>query len=172
MASLSTALTVEVLLAEGTGPADAAIRDVIKADTGLTLAWDVHETAEAVRLIDQEHPQAALFSHSLMKTHLLTTIRATSDKSPPTKILVISTHNDSRFALRAIEAGASGYMLEDRAFEELAIAVKVMMAGRTYLSPGIAGMSGLPDVSPPLNAERKPIKPITQPTRHKRPRRI
>jgi DNA-binding NarL/FixJ family response regulator len=131
---------VKVLLAEANGPAGAAIRDVIKSIVGVDLVWDARETSEALRFIGETHPDVALFSHSLMKSQLLTTIRATAAKSLHTRILVISMHNDSRFALRTIEAGASGYMLGDRAFEELGAAVNVIVSGRTYLSPGIAGM--------------------------------
>lgn len=128
-----------LLLVAQQGAADAAMRDVIASIEGVNLAWDVQEIAEALRLIEETHPDAALFSHSLMASELLSTIRATADRSSRTKILVVSMHNDSRFALRAIEAGASGYMFQDRAFEELGEALKSILAGHTYLSPGIAG---------------------------------
>jgi DNA-binding NarL/FixJ family response regulator len=132
---------VRVLLAGGNGAAGAAMRDVVKSLANIDFAWDVHDASEALRLVEQMHPDVALFSHSLMSAGLLTTIRSSANESASTKILVISMHNDSRFALRMIEAGASGYMLEDRAVEELANAVKTIMSGRTYLSPGIAGMA-------------------------------
>lgn len=130
-----------LLLVAEQGVADAAMRDVIASIEGVNLAWDVQDIPEALRLIEQAHPDAALFSHSLMAAKLLATIRATADKSSRTKILVVSMHNDSRFALRAIEAGASGYMFQDRAFEELAEALRSILSGRTYLSPGIAGQA-------------------------------
>jgi len=48
-------------------------------------------------------------------------------------------HSDKRFVDGALEAGASGYLLKDCAFEELARAIKALMANQTYLSSGIAG---------------------------------
>jgi DNA-binding NarL/FixJ family response regulator len=131
---------VRVLLVDGNGPAGAAIRDVIESMADLDLAWDVHEIPEVLRLLERAHPDLILLSHSLMKSRLVTTVRAIAELSPSAKILLLSTHNDSRIALRTIEAGASGYMLTDRAFEELGNAVRTVMSGRTYLSPGIAGM--------------------------------
>jgi DNA-binding NarL/FixJ family response regulator len=56
------------------------------------------------------------------------------------KVLVASFHSDSRFVIRMLHAGASGYMLKNCAYEELASAVRTVMANRTYISPGIAGI--------------------------------
>lgn len=57
---------------------------------------------------------------------------------PP--ILAIAVANDSRLALRSIEAGASGYVLAENIFDELPAAVKTVLAKRIYLSPGVAGV--------------------------------
>ena len=60
---------------------------------------------------------------------------------PDVKVLITSFHSDSRFVLRMLHGGASGYMLKDRAGDELVSAVRTVMANRTYISPGIAGIS-------------------------------
>ena len=52
----------------------------------------------------------------------------------------MSLYSDSRYVLRALNAGASGYMLKDRAYEELAKAISVIASNKTYISPGIAGI--------------------------------
>jgi len=58
---------------------------------------------------------------------------------PRIKVLALSMHCDRRFVAEALAAGASGYMLKDCACEELSRALRVVMAGQVYLSPGIAG---------------------------------
>jgi DNA-binding NarL/FixJ family response regulator len=57
---------------------------------------------------------------------------------PHVKIIALSMHSDRRFVLGMLEAGASGYLLKDCAFDELAQAVRNVSAGHTYLSPKIA----------------------------------
>ena len=131
---------IQLLLAERNGVADTAIRDVIESLDDVDLAWDVHDSSEVLDLIEKTHPDVALLSHNLMHTHILTVLSAMVDKSSRTKILVISMHNDSRFALRMIEAGASGYVLANRIYEELGNAMKIILSGRIYLSSGIAGL--------------------------------
>ncbi len=65
------------------------------------------------------------------------TCRITGEASP-VKVLCLSMHSEPRFVERAMEAGASGYLLKECAFQELAGAIREVMAGRTYLSPAIA----------------------------------
>lgn len=48
-------------------------------------------------------------------------------------------HADGKLVRGMLQAGASGYVLKDRADKELADAIRAVMAGETYLSPDIAG---------------------------------
>ncbi len=59
---------------------------------------------------------------------------------PNVEIISMSLYSDSRYVLRALNAGASGYLLKDRAYEELAKAISVIASNKTYISPGIAGI--------------------------------
>ncbi len=57
---------------------------------------------------------------------------------PGVKIIALSMHNDRRFVLNMLKAGAAGYMLKDCAFKDLAKAIRVVMLNKTYLSDEIA----------------------------------
>ena len=57
---------------------------------------------------------------------------------PDVKVIALSMHSDKRFVLGMLEAGASGYLLKDCAFGELASAISQVSTGNTYLSPKIA----------------------------------
>jgi DNA-binding NarL/FixJ family response regulator len=59
--------------------------------------------------------------------------------APNVKVLALSMHSDKRYVSEMFRAGASAYLLKDCAFEELAQAVQVVMAGRVYISPQVAG---------------------------------
>lgn len=56
------------------------------------------------------------------------------------KVLATSTYADSRYALWAVDAGASGYILKDRASDDLVTAIHRIFSGRIFISPGIAGI--------------------------------
>jgi DNA-binding NarL/FixJ family response regulator len=59
--------------------------------------------------------------------------------APGVKVIALSMHSDRRFISQMFKAGASAYLLKDCAFDELASAIQVVMSGRTYISPQIAG---------------------------------
>ncbi len=55
------------------------------------------------------------------------------------KVIVLSMHSDKRFVTGALQAGASGFLLKECAFQELNLALEAVRIGQTYLSPQIAG---------------------------------
>jgi two-component system, NarL family, response regulator NreC len=59
--------------------------------------------------------------------------------APKVRVLALSMHSDKRYVSEMFRAGASAYLLKDCAFEELAQAVQVVMTGRAYISPQVAG---------------------------------
>ncbi len=61
-------------------------------------------------------------------------------KSPNARIIALSMHSDMLFVSEMLKSGASGYLLKDCAFEELAKAIDTVIEGKTYLSPSISGV--------------------------------
>jgi DNA-binding NarL/FixJ family response regulator len=61
-------------------------------------------------------------------------------EQPAIKVLCLSMHAEARFVRAALDAGATGYLLKDSAYEELVRAIRAVVAGHVYLSPTIAGI--------------------------------
>jgi DNA-binding NarL/FixJ family response regulator len=57
---------------------------------------------------------------------------------PGTAVLILSMHGDERYVLRAMKAGARGYLLKDSVEEDLVEAIREIRCGRTFFSPAIA----------------------------------
>lgn len=129
-----------VLLVEGNAKVSAALHTVLEREPDLELIGETANGSEMLTLIEGLRPDIILLSHALFGPHLLETIEIITGRFPFIRVLVLSSHNDSRLAVRAFAAGAAGYMLKDRANEELSDAVETIVSNRTYLSPGIAGM--------------------------------
>jgi DNA-binding NarL/FixJ family response regulator len=89
----------------------------------------------------QSSPDVVISGLDRLDSSMMPLISSIRDKFGGSKILVASSQQDSRLVLRMIHAGANGYMIMDRAAEELAAAIKMVAAGGTYLSPGIAGLT-------------------------------
>ena len=56
---------------------------------------------------------------------------------PSAKVVGLSMHSDRRFVSSMLEAGASGYLLKDCAFDQLVDAIHTVLEGQIYLGPGI-----------------------------------
>ena len=64
--------------------------------------------------------------------------RRICQQNPATKVIAISAHREPRMATSIMAAGALGYVLKDSAFQELATAIRAVVAGKTYISPDVA----------------------------------
>ena len=89
-------------------------------------------------------------------------------KVPTIKVLCLSMHRERRFVSAVLEAGAVGYVLKDRALEELPLAIRHVVAGRSYLNPSVAAtvvadyaahLSGRPSTpaSVPLSSREREV---------------
>jgi DNA-binding NarL/FixJ family response regulator len=68
----------------------------------------------------------------------LDAIREISKRSPETKILALTVHKAEEYVLAALQAGADGYALKDATQAELVTAIRSVLAGKRYLSPGVS----------------------------------
>jgi len=87
-------------------------------------------------------PDVVISEMSRLDASMMPLISSIRDKFGGSKILAVSSQRDSRLVLRMIHSGAIGYLIMERASEELAAAIKTIAAGGLYLSPGIAGLGG------------------------------
>jgi DNA-binding NarL/FixJ family response regulator len=104
------------------------------------IAKAEHES-ELLRLVGEFEPDVIVVDIGLPDRGTLWAINTIPSVHENARILAVSARNDSRYVLRALHAGATGYMLWDRASEELAAAVRTVTASRIYMSPGIAGIA-------------------------------
>jgi len=92
---------------------------------------------EAVRFVSELQPDVVILDIGMPDLNGIDATRQMKARIPTTKILALSMHSDKRFVARMFAAGASGYLLKDCAFEELARAIRAVAQDQTYLSPSI-----------------------------------
>ena len=98
---------------------------------------------KAIAGIPSKHPPDIIVAEmDRLDASIMPLISAIRGKFGGSKLLAVSAQRDSRLVLRMIHAGANGFMITDRAPEELAAAIETVAGGGLYLSPGIAGLEG------------------------------
>ena len=82
----------------------------------------------------ETHPDVAVIDISLKTGCGIDLIKRIKDRDDPVRILVWSTHSESLYALRALRAGALGYLSKDQATEKIVEGIRSVLEGKVYLS--------------------------------------
>jgi DNA-binding NarL/FixJ family response regulator len=120
----------------------AVVRDGLHALLGAERDIEVVGTAangrDAVRQIAELDPDVAVLDIVMPDLGGIEATRQICETSPSTQVVILSMHISDEYVLRALQAGARGYLLKESAGEEVIDAVRAVHAGRRYLSEGIA----------------------------------
>ena len=114
------------------------VRKILEERPEWEIIAEVGDGREAVRKCVALKPEVAVLDIAMP---LLNGIDATQQivrKVPETRVLVLSMHSDEAYVTRALQAGATGYMLKDSAGKDLLKGISSVAAGQAYFSPPIA----------------------------------
>ncbi len=132
---------VRVVLADSNPASRDCIRDVLRGEADIQIVGQAHDGAEAVDVVGELAPDVLVVDTDMPDLPGTEVVRRVVAASAVVKVLAVSLHADSRFAIRTLASGAFGYVLKNRVVDDLAAAVRVVASGRTYVSPGIAGIA-------------------------------
>ena len=113
------------------------LRKILEEQPEWTVVSEVGDGREAVREAVAHKPDVAIIDVAMP---LLNGVDATQQivrRVPETRVLMLSMHADEAYVMRALQAGATGYMVKDAAGKELLKAIESVAAGRRYFSPAI-----------------------------------
>jgi len=124
-------------------------------DAGIAPIFEAREVEAGHQLARKHRPDVVIIDLAMQGSGLagLSLIRALRAHDPRARILVFSMHSDPIIVRRALEAGATGYLLKDTSSEELVRAVMSVAAGTPYLSSDLAmrvALAGTRGASNPL----------------------
>ncbi len=132
---MSGALTV--LLADDHGIVRKGLRAVLEEE-GLVVVGEAANGREAVRLCAEHRPNAAVIDIAMPQLNGIEAAAQIQKVSPATGVIMLSMYSDETYIMRALTAGAKGYLLKDTAGEDVLPAVRAVCQGKSYFSPGIA----------------------------------
>ncbi|MBT3380304.1 MAG: response regulator transcription factor [Lentisphaerae bacterium] len=131
---------MKILLADDHRLMREGLRSLLARQSGMDIVGEADNGITAVQLARELTPDVVIMDIAMPDLNGIEATRQIKAELPETKILGLSMHADRRFVKRMLAAGASGYMLKACAFEEVAKAVRAVMAGRVYTSPRITDL--------------------------------
>jgi DNA-binding NarL/FixJ family response regulator len=128
---------VRVLLVDDHPIVRAGLRAVLERG-GANVIAEAENGIDALALVETHAPGLVIMDIGMKDLDGIETTERIKARWPEVRVLVVSGHADSNHVLRALRAGADGYLLKDSATSELGAAVASVVAGETYLSQGIS----------------------------------
>jgi two-component system, NarL family, response regulator NreC len=114
------------------------LRALISSNPDLEVVAEAGDGRAAINLVEKLKPDLVLTDLSMPRMNGMEAIREIRKRVPKTKIVVLTIHKTEEYILAVLKAGADGYVLKDATHDELLMAIKNVLSGKRYLSPGIS----------------------------------
>jgi DNA-binding NarL/FixJ family response regulator len=127
-----------LVLADDHALVRAGLRELIQKIPHVEVVAEASNGRQALEVLQAHTPDLILLDIGMKELNGLEVAERVTREHRSVKVLILSMHANEEYVLRALRAGASGYMLKDSATVELRFAIEAVLDGKTYLSPNIS----------------------------------
>ena len=138
MTKKTTRSPLHILIADDHAITRLGIRQLLQESFPHAAIAEAGDVAGTLKTITTGRWDLLILDVSLPDRDGLDALREIRELYPQLPVLIFSVHPEEQFALRALKLGAAGYLAKEHAPEELATAVRALLAGGTYLTPALA----------------------------------
>jgi DNA-binding NarL/FixJ family response regulator len=131
-------MSIKVLIADDHQIVREGLRSMLEHELDIKVVGEAEDGRMVQRMARELSPDVIIMDVAMPDLNGIEATRQILAELPRVKIIALSMHDDRRFVLNMLKAGAAGYMLKDCAFKDLAKAIRVVMSHKTYLSHEIA----------------------------------
>lgn len=129
---------IRVLLAEDHHLVRAGLRALLDPLPDIEVVGEAGDGREALAMLKNRNADVAILDISMPGMNGLEAAVRMGDEAPGTKVVILTMHSNEEYVLRALRAGVAGFLLKDAGTAELEGAIRSVMRGETYLSPGVS----------------------------------
>ena len=128
-------MTITIVLTDDHPVVRRGMRALLEAEPGFSVIGEAGDGLEAVRLAERLRPDVLVLDLMMPGLSGLEVLRVVRQRSPGTRVVVLSMHSNNAFVVTALRDGATGYVLKGSEEAHLLDAVREAVAGRRHLSP-------------------------------------
>ena len=114
------------------------LRALLAHHSDLEITGEAEDGLEAIRRVEKLMPDLLLMDLSMPRMSGMAALKDIKKRFPETKVIILTVHKTEEYILAALQAGADGYVLKDATHDELIMAIRIVLDGKPYLSPGIS----------------------------------
>jgi two-component system response regulator NreC len=129
---------LRLLLADDHSVMRAGLRALLERQPNLEVVGETENGREAVRLAETLKPDVVVMDVGMPLLNGIEATKAILKEQPNTVVIILSMHADETYVMRALKAGARGYLLKDSAAGDLLNAIQAVSQNKSYFSPKVS----------------------------------
>jgi DNA-binding NarL/FixJ family response regulator len=129
---------IRVLIADDHAILRRGLRQIIEETEDLSVVGEAESSAEALSQIRAHPCDVVLLDISMPDRNGMDTLAIIAKDHPKMAVLMLSTHPENQYAVRALRAGAAGYLTKQSAPAQLVNAIRRVATGKKFVTPGVA----------------------------------
>lgn len=129
---------IRVLLADDHAIVRAGLKELLEDTGDIEVAGEATNGQDVMAQIRARDFDVAVLDMTMPGRSGIELIKLVKDEKPKLRILVLTMHSEEQYAVRALKAGASGYLTKEAAADQLVAAIRRIAAGGAYVSPETA----------------------------------
>jgi two-component system response regulator NreC len=127
-----------IVLADDHHVVRQGLRTLLESESDFRVIGEAGDGLEAVQLVERLQPDVLVLDLMMPSLNGLEVTRRVGQRSPQTRIVILSMHSSEAYVLEALRHGAAGYVIKASSAADLIKAVREVTAGRHYLSPPLS----------------------------------
>ena len=131
-------MSIRIILADDHAIVRHGLSRSFQQEEDLEVIAQAKDGRSTVQLARELSPDVVVMDISMPDLNGIEATRQITRESPQVKVIALSMHSSRKYVTEMFKAGASGYLLKNCDFEELADAVRIVAGGKTYISPSIS----------------------------------
>jgi len=116
----------------------AGLRALLSKDSDIEIVGEAINGRDAIQAVGVLSPHLVLMDLNMPGMNGIEAILDIKRRYPETRVLVLTIHKTEEYIHESLRAGADGYILKDATHEELRVAIRSVLNGKSYLSPDIS----------------------------------
>lgn len=155
-------MAIGILLVEDHAIVRQGVRSLLE-NCGFEIVQEASDGREAVHLAEAHHPDIAILDLSIPQLNGIDAARQILRVSPRTRSILLTMYKEDHYVLEALRAGVRGYVLKSQVAQDLVQAIREVIEGSVYLSPGISEavvrgyLTGLEPSGDPLSPREREV---------------
>ncbi|QOY88041.1 response regulator [Paludibaculum fermentans] len=130
--------SIRVLLADDHKLMRSGLRLLVEQQPEFRVVGEAGDGRQAVALATELKPDVAVLDIGMPELNGIEAARQITEQLPETAVVMLSMHSDESYVLRALKAGARGYLLKDSAEADLVQAIVAVREGKSFFSPAVS----------------------------------